>query len=349
MKQVDVLRNYVSEANVQAGFITTPDNVFYLSSFQSEPHERLLGIMVFPEEEPFLICPRMEVPDAKAAGWPYEIVGYSDTEDAWTVLWESVRKRGIAPSSVAIEKSHLTVDRFERMQELFPNAEFKSLDGQLNEMRVIKSEEELTNMRKAAELADLAIHIGCEEIAEGKTELEILMKVEYEMMKRGAEKMAFETMVLSGPKTASPHGKPGDRKIQQGDFILFDLGSFITDIVPTLHGPSLSVNRQMRCAPSMKRYGKRSKPPSKLSVPASRRRQSTKRPAKSSRTRDMATTSPIGSAMALESPSMNTLPSQIRTSSYYAKGWCSPLNPAYMSRALPASESKTMSPSLQTE
>ncbi|MEK3933898.1 Xaa-Pro peptidase family protein [Sporosarcina sp. FSL W7-1349] len=238
MKQVDVLRNYVSEANVQAGFITTPDNVFYLSSFQSEPHERLLGIMVFPEEEPFLICPRMEVPDAKAAGWPYEIVGYSDTEDAWTVLWESVRKRGIAPSSVAIEKSHLTVDRFERMQELFPNAEFKSLDGQLNEMRVIKSEEELTNMRKAAELADLAIHIGCEEIAEGKTELEILMKVEYEMMKRGAEKMAFETMVLSGPKTASPHGKPGDRKIQQGDFILFDLGvvynGYCSDITRTV-------------------------------------------------------------------------------------------------------------------
>jgi len=45
-------------------------------------------------------------------------------------------------------------------------------------------------------------------------------------------------MVLSGPKTASPHGTPGDRKIQRGDFILFDLGvvynGYCSDITRTV-------------------------------------------------------------------------------------------------------------------
>ena len=41
-----------------------------------------------------------------------------------------------------------------------------------------KIEEELVNMRKAAELADYAIEVGCKEIAEGKTELEILKAIE---------------------------------------------------------------------------------------------------------------------------------------------------------------------------
>lgn len=50
--------------------------------------------------------------------------------------------------------------------------------------------------------------------------------------------MSFDTMVLSGPKTASPHGKPGDRKIQKGDFVLFDLGviyeGYCSDITRTV-------------------------------------------------------------------------------------------------------------------
>lgn len=69
-------------------------------------------------------------------------------------------------------------------------------------------------MREAARLADYAIEVGCKEIAEGKTEMEILTAVENAIQAKGC-KMSFETMVLSGPKTASPHGTPGDRKIQR--------------------------------------------------------------------------------------------------------------------------------------
>ena len=67
---------------------------FTLSGFDSNPHERLLGVMVFKDAEPFLICPLMEVPDVKATGWPFEVVGHADTEDAWDVVIEAVQKRG---------------------------------------------------------------------------------------------------------------------------------------------------------------------------------------------------------------------------------------------------------------
>ena len=93
---------------------------FTVSGFDSNPHERLLGVMVFKDAEPFVICPLMEVPDVKAAGWPFEVVGHADTEDAWDIVVEAVHKRGLAPTSIAIEKSHLTVERIERMQRTFP-------------------------------------------------------------------------------------------------------------------------------------------------------------------------------------------------------------------------------------
>lgn len=238
MNKIEQIQQYLKEQAVDAAFITTPDNVFYVSGFRSEPHERLLGVMVFQEAEPFIICPKMEVADALAAGWNFEAVGHEDTEDAWDVVANAVSSRGIVLSSVAIEKSHLTVERLERMQDIFENASFSNVDDQLNHMRVIKDELELEKLRKAAEFADYAIEVGCREIAEGKTELEILTAIELEMKKKGIQKMSFDTMVLSGPKTASPHGVPGDRKIQKGDFILFDLGvvyeGYCSDITRTV-------------------------------------------------------------------------------------------------------------------
>ncbi|MCZ2257980.1 M24 family metallopeptidase [Sporosarcina sp. G11-34] len=238
MGKIESVQQFLRNQDVDAAFVTTPDNIFYLSGFSSNPHERLLGLMIFKEAEPFIICPLMEVPDVKATGWPFEVIGHADTEDAWDVVLKAIRNRGYMPKSFAIEKSHLTVERLERVDQLFPGATFTRLDEQLNRMRVIKDAEELTNLRIAAELADYAVEVGCKEIAEGKTELEILMAIEFEMKKKGVQKMSFDTMVLSGPKTASPHGTPGDRKIQKGDFILFDLGviynGYCSDITRTV-------------------------------------------------------------------------------------------------------------------
>lgn len=237
MKKIKELQTYLKEQQLDAAFITTPDNVFYVSGFHSNPHERLLGVMVFPEADPFLIAPKMEVPDVEAAGWTFETVGHADTDNAWDLVAEAVGRRSISVKKIAIEKSHLTVERLELLKSAFKEAEIEGFDDQLNQMRVIKDESELELMRKAAELADYAIEVGCKEIAEGKTELEILMAIEFEMKRKGVY-MSFDTMVLSGPKAASPHGTPGDRKVQKGDFVLFDLGivykGYCSDITRTV-------------------------------------------------------------------------------------------------------------------
>ncbi|MET3575938.1 Xaa-Pro peptidase family protein [Bhargavaea ullalensis] len=238
MDKLKEVTHHLKENGIDAAFITTPDNVFYLSGFKSDPHERLLAVAVFKDAEPFIIAPKMEVPDVKAAGWTGEVVGHADTDDAWEIVAEAVARRNVKPASIAVEKVHMNVERFERLSSMYPEAAFTGLDDKLNAMRNIKGEEELEKLRKAAELADYAVEVGCREIAEGKTELEILMAIEFEMKKKGVSHMSFDTMVLSGKKTASPHGKPGTRKIQKGDFILFDLGvvweGYCSDITRTV-------------------------------------------------------------------------------------------------------------------
>lgn len=237
MSKLHELQNYLRENSLDAAFITTPDNVFYFSGFESDPHERLLGVMVFKEAEPFLICPKMEMPDAVAAGWKYEVVGHEDTQNAWDVVAKTVAARHLDFTSLAIEKSHLTVERYEAIQERYAELKFAGIDELVNALRIRKGEEELVKLRKAAELADYAIQVGCDAIAEGKTEMEILNEIESAIKAKGYA-MSFDTMVLAGEKAASPHGTPGDRKVQKGDLILFDLGviydGYCSDITRTV-------------------------------------------------------------------------------------------------------------------
>jgi len=237
LTKINEIQNYLKENNVDMAFITTPDNVFYYSQFKSNPHERLLGVMIFQTSTPVLVCPKMEVPDAINSGWQYDVIGHLDTDQPFELIKEKVLLNNINPSSIAIEKSHLTVERLEALQQVFPQANFIRLDERINEMRVIKSADEIDKIRQAAQLADYAIEVGCKEIAEGKTEMEILTAIENAIKDKGCT-MSFDTMVLSGPKSASPHGTPGNRKIQKGDLILFDLGvvydGYCSDITRTV-------------------------------------------------------------------------------------------------------------------
>ena len=237
MSKLSIMQNYLIEQNIDVAFITTPDNVFYFSGFMSNPHERLLGVAVFKDAEPFLICPKMEVPDAQAAGWAFETVGHEDTENAWDVFAKTVASRGLDINTIAIEKAHLTVERLEALQQRFDGANYFRLDDQINAMRLVKDEGELEKLRQAAALADYAIQVGVDAIAEGKTEMDILNEIESAIKAKGYA-MSFDTMVLAGEKSASPHGVPGDRKIKRGDMILFDLGviyeGYCSDITRTV-------------------------------------------------------------------------------------------------------------------
>ncbi len=83
-----------------------------------------------------------------------------------------------------------------------------------------KSEDEMVKIREACRLADFAIEVGVSEIHEGKTEMEILAAIEDELKKAGVSQMSFSTMVLTGKNGASPHGTPGNTKVQRGDLVL---------------------------------------------------------------------------------------------------------------------------------
>lgn len=238
MERTKKLIEWMKAEEIDVTFLTSTENVFYLSKFYSNPHERLLGVAIFQREEPFLICPAMEKEEAKKAGWEHEIIGYSDIDNPWELVRTAMEKRSGKIKKIAIEKEHMIVDRYEILIDMFQDTQFISAEECLRKLRLIKDETEIAAIRKACEYADYAIQVGISEIKEGKTELEVLAAIEFEMKKKGIERMSFDTMVLTGANGASPHGTPGLTKIKKGDFILFDLGvvvdGYCSDITRTV-------------------------------------------------------------------------------------------------------------------
>lgn len=237
-KRLEELSDWLQEESVDAAFLNSTENVFYLTNFHTDPHERLMGLFVFPNAEPLFIVPGMEVGQVKDSGWPYEVLGYADHENPWSLIEESLQKRDLGHvEKIAFEHEVLTYGRSQSLQSLFPKARVTSIEEKMNNMRVVKDESELVIMRRAAEMADYGVKVGVEALQEGITEMEVLAKIEYELKKKGIREMSFSTMVLFGEKSGHPHGNPGDRKLKAGDLVLFDMGvvldGYTSDITRT--------------------------------------------------------------------------------------------------------------------
>jgi len=237
-KRLEKVMGWLKDQDIDLCFVQSKENVFYFTQFYTDPHERLMGIFLFKEQDPFLVCPNMEVNQAKSAGWSYEVIGYSDHENPWELIDHELKQRQVYVQRLAIEKDVTPYSRAEVLLKITDHPEIISAEDKLNHLRVIKDDHEIQIMREAAKLADFGVQIGIDALQTGVTEMEVLATIEYELKKKGVREMSFSTMVLFGEKSGDPHGNPGLRTLKEGDFVLFDLGvvldGYCSDITRTV-------------------------------------------------------------------------------------------------------------------
>ncbi|WP_256761856.1 Xaa-Pro peptidase family protein [Cohnella sp. WQ 127256] len=224
---------YMEEFNLDAVIVTLPKHVYYLTGYSSDPHERFLGLILPKGDEPFLLVPSLDIESAKAESIVQRIYTHTDTENPYEVLKRHLRG-GL--KRLGVEKSHLTMNRFEALSETLEAEQYVDVEAALTNMRAIKSADEILRLRNAARLVEQVLHDGLKHVKAGITEMDIAAELEYAMKKAGVGP-AFTTTVLSGEKSALPHGATGNRQIQHGDMLLFDMGvaanGYLSDITRT--------------------------------------------------------------------------------------------------------------------
>ncbi len=125
---------------------------------------------------------------------------------------------------IGVEKDYLPLASYLTFKEKMPDKEFKPVSGVIEKLRMIKDEAEMEATRRAAEIGCRTFDHMCGFLKPGITELEAAAELEYTMRKLGAEGTSFDTILISGAKTSYPHGVPGLKKIENGDFVTMDFG-----------------------------------------------------------------------------------------------------------------------------
>ncbi|WP_147803395.1 M24 family metallopeptidase [Alkalicoccus halolimnae] len=247
MQRLHTIQTKMTNRGWDILMVQTRPNVFYLSGFDTDPHERLLAVLLFPSGAPLVICPDMEINQIHETFPEAEIIGYTDSEDPWLKLSGFLKTNSYQVENIAVESS-ISWSRLNKWKEAAPLASFHEADEALLNSRLIKESEELSLMKEAAALADKGVETGIARLEEGVTEMEVVAAVEYELKRRGVREMSFSTMVLFGEKAGDPHGTPGSRRLKKGDNVLFDLGvmwkGYASDITRTVFYDSVSDEQQ---------------------------------------------------------------------------------------------------------
>jgi Xaa-Pro aminopeptidase len=129
----------------------------------------------------------------------------------------------LAERPVAFEADDLSYARHEALAgtglKLVPTT------GIVQELRAVKEPGELEEIRRSARVLNEAYERLAGEKLVGRTEREVAWWFEQTLREEGADDLAFDVIVASGPNAALPHHHTGEREIGQGETVLVDAGA----------------------------------------------------------------------------------------------------------------------------
>jgi Xaa-Pro aminopeptidase len=93
-----------------------------------------------------------------------------------------------------------------------------------NDLRLVKTTDEIEKMQKAADIICAAIEHLRKWAKIGVSEIEVAKELYHFVMKKGATGLSFPTIVGFGENAADIHGVPSNRKLKKNEIILVDAG-----------------------------------------------------------------------------------------------------------------------------
>jgi Xaa-Pro aminopeptidase len=205
----------MAEKDIDTFLVCQPENIFYLSGFSSGEDARLV---ITPTQQYLITDSRFwEQAQREAPDW--ELV--KETSPGYSRMFDL-----IAPAKrVGLESHYLTYEDYVEIRSKL-GRDPVPVNKLIEKLRVVKDEDELQLLRDSACISDKVFSKVTAFIKPGQSEREIASFIAYQLRREGCAKEAFDTIAVSGPNAALPHGKPGDRLLHEGDMLTLDYGGF---------------------------------------------------------------------------------------------------------------------------
>lgn len=213
--RIEILRRYIESIGLDGIIITEMKNVRYYTGFTGSD-----GMLVLGLEGGIFLTDGRYVTQATGEVSGFAIGRYMRKADG---IREAVGSLGL--TKVGVESFDMSLAMHSAVKKRTGFATIVPVERDLAELRMIKSDEEISLMRRAVSISEAALEDVTKMITPGISERDIAFELEYVMRKRGSAPLPFPIIVASGDHGAHVHASPGDRKIEAGDFIIIDFGA----------------------------------------------------------------------------------------------------------------------------
>jgi Xaa-Pro dipeptidase len=225
MRRLGALRQRMAAQGVDLFMSTTPENICYLTGFESPGHYYFMALLVPQEGEVVMVPRRLEDSGIVEHTFVELRRPYEDSEDPIAKTEATLREFGWDKSRIGYERNcwFFTAPQQEQLIAACSQATFVDMSGTVEAGRVIKSDHEVDLMRRAALATEKGMAAGIDAVRAGATENDVAAEMHYAMIKAGSEWPAIVPFVASGYRGAIGHATWAGRTLEQGDIVMLEL------------------------------------------------------------------------------------------------------------------------------
>lgn len=224
-QRLERVRAAMRLAGLDALLLTSPENIYYLSGYESLGYFTLQALVVPQHGAPALIIRELELANAAATCVHERIIGYRDQDDPVPLLAAETR----IYKAVAAERSSrsLSSSVLERLLEALPGTTVAEAFGIIERLRLRKSAGELQCIRRAGRIARYGMAAALDSIRPGQAEKEVAIAAYAALVSAGSEWTGAPPFVASGPRSSHGHATWADRVFQAGDPIFLEVNAAV--------------------------------------------------------------------------------------------------------------------------
>jgi len=217
MEPINRLRELMSREGIDAILVSDPTNLAWLTGFTGT-----FGRTVVTPNDAIFVTDSRYTLQAQEEVKGIRTESFASPTDGDQFVAQQAKALGV--SRLGFEAASTTHLQWQKWGEKLSDMELVPVRDIFSDLRLVKSEEEVTKIRRACGVADATFEHVRRLIQPGVSEYDIALEIEFFMRRQGAE-VAFPSIVVSGERSARPHGKPSEKKLEPGDFVTMDFGA----------------------------------------------------------------------------------------------------------------------------
>ena len=229
MSALTRVREKMQKEGLSALLVSDVENAGWMTGFSGSN----ANVVVTPDQALFITDSRYTVQAKDEVTLP--VASFASPVQMSDFVAQQLKDMGL--KKVGFESVHTTYDQYETLKGKLNGIELVPAPDIFADLRLVKTADEIEKIRAACRLADKCFDHVVRLIQPGVSEWDIGLEIEF-FFRRNMAEIAFSPIVASGHRSALPHGRASEKKLEPGDFVTLDFGAkldgYNSDITRTL-------------------------------------------------------------------------------------------------------------------